>query len=179
MRTPVIAIFLLFLSLSFAGCATHPSYGNFISDQDNLNEQTITRDSVEKISTLYPPAKTRFDLQQPTPDQFGTGFVRGLRDRGFSLLEYPEEKVRLEEIQSERYRRVHEHEIIPTQKAVIKKMPPAPEGTGLPLFYILDQLANADMYRVTIQIGEQSLTRAYSKEKSGRVIPAGYWVRKE
>lgn len=52
------------------------------------------------------------------------------------------------------------------------------KDTGLPLNYIVDSFLNTDMYRVTLLIGKEQLTRPYTV-KNGEVIPAGYWARKE
>ena len=49
---------------------------------------------------------------------------------------------------------------------------------GKPLRYILDQ-AESNLYRVTLLVGNQSLTRAYSAAQNGTLYPAGAWVRKE
>ena len=46
----------------------------------------------------------------------------------------------------------------------------------LPLRYVFDRAAN--LYRVTLLVGDQSLTRAYLAH-NGAVHPAGAWVRKE
>ena len=43
---------------------------------------------------------------------------------------------------------------------------------------ILDQ-AESNLYRVTLLVGNQSLTRAYSAAQNGTLYPAGAWVRKE
>ena len=48
-------------------------------------------------------------------------------------------------------------------------------SSWLPVRYILDQ-ADA-LYRITIMIGSDSLSRLYA-EQNGVLIPAGYWVHK-
>ena len=52
---------------------------------------------------------------------------------------------------------------------------PSKDSSGLSVRYILDQ-ADA-LYRVTVTIGSDSLSRPYS-EQNGALIPAGYWVHK-
>lgn len=52
---------------------------------------------------------------------------------------------------------------------------PSKDSSGLPVRYILDQ-ADA-LYRVTVMIGNDSLSRPYS-EQNGVLTPAGYWVHK-
>ena len=74
------------LALVLAGCATSPPYGHFAASPVAVN-QTIAADAVKQLTSLYPPAKTRLELQQPTPDAFGMALVEGLRERGYALLE--------------------------------------------------------------------------------------------
>lgn len=54
---------------------------------------------------------------------------------------------------------------------------PASTGTGLPLRYVLDR-PDANLYRLTLLVGNQSLTRPYSVQ-DGSLAPAGNWMRKE
>jgi len=56
--------------------------------------------------------------------------------------------------------------------------PKAKDQEGLPLHYVLDQATGTNLYRVTILIGDQSITRQYV-EQNNVVAPAGYWTRKE
>lgn len=44
--------------------------------------------------------------------------------------------------------------------------------------YVLSQISDLGLYRVTLQTGSESLTRAY-RLKENSVYPAGAWVRKE
>jgi hypothetical protein len=157
MRKLIVAILL---SLGLAGCA-HSPYGNFVENPVGLNQHKIASDTVKKITELYPPAKTRLELQQPTPDAFGMALVRGLRDRGYALLEFDPEAATVQQRQQ-----------------TTRLDTPTPSESGLPLRYVLDQFAGTNMYRVTIMVGNESLTRPYSQE-SGGIVPAGYWVRKE
>ena len=46
------------------------------------------------------------------------------------------------------------------------------------LAYILDQPLDAGLYRVTILVNSQTLSRVY-QSAGGAVTPAGAWVRKE
>jgi len=49
---------------------------------------------------------------------------------------------------------------------------------GLSLHYVLDAAASPNLYRVTVTVGQKSLSRAYLAQND-RVAPAGAWVRKE
>jgi len=145
-----IAIFLL-LSLTLTSCTTKTMYGNFVKKPTEINQQTIAADAVNKILELYPPAKTRFVLKQPTPDVFGNTLVSQLRKQGYALLEFHPKTSHSTTADTEAY---------------------------LQLSYIVDQFIGTNMYRVTIHIGNQSITRPYH-QKNGNSIPTGYWVRKE
>jgi type IV secretion system protein TrbH len=148
-----------FLGGAITGCASTASYeyGNFVlpSAPANLNE-TIVADTMKQITTLYPPASTRFDLAQPTTDAYGAKLVQSLRLNGYALSEF---------------------------------VPPAaangtnPSGTvsassGISLRYILDAPEGLNLYRVTVMIGSQSLSRAYLVQNQ-TVSPAGAWARRE
>lgn len=141
-------------AMTLAGCATSSQYGNFIPAA--ANQQQIATDAVKQLTTLYPPAKTRFELHQATPDAFGMALVSTLRDRGYALLEFnPAEQAQASVAQA-----------------------PAGTPSALPLRYVLDQAGTTNLYRLTLLVGNQSITRPYLEE-SGSFVPAGYWARKE
>jgi hypothetical protein len=145
---------LQWLALGLAACSTAPShqYGNF-SGNPPAYDQKIAADTIKQLLTLYPPAKTRFKVQQPTPDTFGTALIGGLRFNGYELLEYKPAADRAEK-------------------------PGKEHDKGLDLRYVLDQHAGGNLYRVTVSIGNESLTRPYMA-RNDTLVPAGYWVRKE
>ena len=145
---------LLFLSAGLAGCASTEPYGNFLGANApaTLNE-TLAADTVKQLVTLYPPASTRFDLGQPTPDAYGSALVESLRIKGYAILEFEPD------------------EAAPTDN-------PNAAGPGLNLRYVLDAPASTNLYRVTLMVGSQSLSRAYVAQNDS-VAPAGAWVRKE
>jgi hypothetical protein len=150
------ALFAL-LMVGLAGCASTSSpYGNFIQNTGAANDKTMAEDVVKKLVALYPPASTRFNLQHATPDAFGASLVDSMRAKGYALLEFQPE---------------------PTADAAAPA-PTTPVPTGMSLSYILDQAGDADLYRVTLLIQHQSLSRVY-QIKDGMVYPAGYWIRKE
>ena len=158
---------LVFTALlaGLAGCASHDpgpgsSYGNFVPDSPAASDQKMAFDAVQRLSAIYPPARTRFDLQQITPDAFGSALVASLRARGYALLEY----------------KSTQDPATPTGQA------PAPSakspGTTLALRYVVDFDPTSQLYRITLLIGNQSLTRAYLAQ-NGSAVAAGAWVRKE
>ena len=164
---------LVFAALlaGLAGCASHDpstnsSYGNFVPDSPAASDQKMAFDAVQRLSALYPPARTRFDLQQITPDAFGTALVASLRAKGYALLEYQ-----------------------PSSGTPGASDPAAPTGTTpapaakspgttLALRYVVDFDPASQLYRITLLIGNQSLTRAYLAQ-NGSTVAAGAWVRKE
>jgi len=132
---------LMFLLAGLAGCASIEPYGNFLGANApaTLNERLAT-DTVKQLTVLYPPASTRFDLGQPTPDTYGSALVESLRIKGYAILEFePDEAAQADN-------------------------PDNPNSTNL--------------YRVTVMVGSQSLSRAYVAQND-TVAPAGAWVRKE
>lgn len=147
MRKLIIAALFV---LTLAGCATTGQYGNFVPAA--ANQQQIATDAVQQLATLYPPAKTRFELYQATPDAFGLALINSLRERGYALLEFKADKAQVSAVTA-----------------------PA----ALPLRYVLDQAdATTNLYRLTLLVGNQSITRPYLEE-NGSFVPAGYWARKE
>ncbi|QSQ62191.1 conjugal transfer protein TrbH [Xanthomonas translucens] len=152
----IVSLALLALALGLDGCATTSShYGNFVQSAE-LDQQKLATDAVQQLATLYAPARTHLELQQPTPDPFGQALVKSLRDKGYALLEYT--------------------------SASAASQPSASATTaapgGLPLRYVLDQAGDSNLYRLTLMVGNQSITRPYLAQ-NGTLVPAGYWARKE
>lgn len=144
---------LLFSAIGLSGCAgghAPAAFGNFVQGPQTANDRMMADDVAIKLGVLYPPAHTRFAIQQATPDVFGATLIGALRSRGYALAEFNPGR------------------------------PDAhPAGTGdLALAYVLDQPVESGIYRVTVLINDQSLSRLY-QAKDGSIVPAGYWVRKE
>ena len=135
-----------FLVMALAGCASTVPYGNFATEPPAGLEERIVADTIKQLVALYPPARTRFHLGQPTPDAYGSALVEALRARGYALVEF-------------------------------KEAAPA-TAPALNLHYVLDEAASPNLYRVTVTVGQKSLSRAYLAQND-RVAPAGAWVRKE
>ena len=158
--------FLPVLLLGLAGCATNtlvsPAYGNFIQNAPAAYDHKMADDAVKQLVVVYPPASTRLDLHQLTPDQFGASLVKSLREQGYAVLEF-------KPAPAEQPGRA-----VTTDKAATTNA----AAPALSLRYILDQTAGATLYRVTLLVGNQSLTRAYLAQNDS-VYPAGAWIRKE
>lgn len=147
-------VILSILAFFLVGCATTtPSiYGTFITSSDKEVE-TMAADAVKQITALYPPATTNIYVKQKTPDAFGMALINGLRKKGFALLEYKDN----------------------TQAPA--GQPEFKADSRMPLYYILDQ-AGDSLYRLTILVGTQSISRPYLAQ-NGTVVPAGCWMHKE
>jgi hypothetical protein len=149
------------LALVLAGCATPAPYGNFVPSGTG-DPQKLAGDAVKQLTTLWPPAKTRLELKQATPDAFGAALVKGLRASGYALLEFNPEKTQA-----------------PASDSPAPARPPTATATlAQPLRYVLDPVGGTALYRLTLRVGTQSLTRPYL-ERNGTLVPAGYWVRQE
>ena len=147
--------FIALLLVGLCGCATTQSkYGNFLPPTSAAYNKTMAEDAVKQLLILYPPASTRFNLQQTTPDNFGITLVELMRAKGYALMEIKPE--------------------LSAQRNSEAQNPSA----GLSLRYVLDQVNSLNLYRVTLLVGNQSMTRAYLVQDS-TVHPAGLWSRKE
>ena len=156
------ALFTAAFAISvLAGCATSPapaSYGNFVQAAAAADSRAMADDVASKLAAIYPPARTRFALQQETPDAFGISLVAQLRKRGYAVAEF--------------------------RKTAIAAAPPKASSSrgGEPmtfaLAYIVDQPLEEPLYRITVVVDMQNLSRLY-RLNYGRLVPAGYWIRKE
>ena len=145
------ALALLILLVGLAGCtASPPLQGNFNANTTAANDLKMASDAINQLVALYPPASTTLSLQHATPDVFGTSLVELARQKGYAVLELKPEQGK------------------PT--AIAKQ--------GLPFGYTLDSSRDSNIHWITLQIGNQILTRAYVME-AGTTHAAGSWARKE
>ena len=155
MRKPIV---IVLLAGFLAGCVTQGSYGkygNFTETLPATYSAQMADDTVNRLSALYPPADTRFTLQQQPLDPFGAALVGKLRERGYAVMEPP-----------------------PQPEQTKAKGSEAPQPVpGTDLRYVVDQLG-ASQYLVTVRVGSQSISRAY-RAAANSLTPDGYWVRKE
>jgi hypothetical protein len=137
------------LLLSLAGCATTSQYGNHLK-ATAVDQQQLAGEALNQLTALWLPAKTEFELRQATPDVFGMALVKAMRDRGYAVHEFnPEVKNKSVEA-----------------------------SQALPLRYVLDEAVDLHLYRLTLTVGLQSITRAY-QEQAGTLVPVSQWARKE
>ncbi|WP_426107820.1 conjugal transfer protein TrbH [Massilia sp. TSP1-1-2] len=143
---------VILLVAGLAGCAAiraPAKYGSFVKAPVASDDKAIADDVVKKLAALYPPAKTRFNLQHATPDAFGINMVSEMRTKGYAVAE-----------------------LKPGAR------PPALAAGEQSLAYVIDQPLEAGLYRVTVLVNSQTLSRVY-QSAGGAVVPAGAWVRKE
>jgi hypothetical protein len=161
---------VLIAGFGLAGCATvpapTPSSNGVLLSLHPAAVQKLVGDASVKLRALYPAASTQFELQQATPDAFGTGLIESLRASGYAVLEAAP--------------------VLPptqptTQPATqpYAVAPSAAAARGLPLRYIVDAPADLNLHRVLLLVGTSSLSRAYMVAPDTTLQPAGAWVRKE
>ena len=148
-------MFVAVLALALAGCATTSPYGNYLQSA-TVDQQKLAGAAVKQLATLWPPAQTRFALQQATPDAFGAALVAALRESGYALLEFNPDAAQA--------------------KASAEAAPDAEAPVSLG--YVLDPAGDSNLYRLTLAVGTQSITRPY-REQDGALVPAGSWAHKE
>jgi hypothetical protein len=153
MRTLIL---LALVATHLGGCASRQPpaiYGSFVNHPTPANEEVMARDVAAKIGALFPPARTRMNLQHAATDTFGTTLVAALRTKGYALSEF----------------KAH-------RSANDAAVPGKAED--LALAYVLDQPLESNLYRITVHLNSQSVSRLY-QSKDGAIAPAGFWVRKE
>lgn len=150
------ALLISMLVFGLSGCGTNAPYGNYSAAPAGA-DRSMASDTVAHLVTIYPPALTRWNIMQPTEDAYGKTLVELLRTRGYSVSEYAPDAAKPAE---------------PTAQPASKP--------GIDLRYLVDSLAPAvDLYRVTVVVGNQPISRAYIPQKNGTVAAAGSWARKE
>ncbi|OLL27275.1 conjugal transfer protein TrbH [Burkholderia sp. SRS-W-2-2016] len=167
MRKFVMSALVVAGLAGLAGCATTGPYGNYAAASLDANK-TMADATVAQLVTLFPPAHTRLNLKQPATDAYGAALVTSLRDKGYSVLEFAPQAQ-------------------PASAASAASAPaaasnaPATKATapGFDLSYVVDSPEAMSLYRVTVQVGAQSISRAFVVATNGKLYPAGAWVRKE
>ncbi len=156
---------LVLLALALSSCATTSSqYGNFV-ESAVLDQEVLATDAAQQLATLHAPARTRLELRQPATDPFGQALVRTLRNKGFALLELAPTKTSAQAVAAA------------SAAAQAGESATSVPSQVLPLRYLLDQAGDSTLYRLTLWVGQQSITRPYLAQDG--TSPAGYWVRKE
>ncbi len=147
-----------------AGCVSPSPYGYLVNGAvppkmpERLAEDTVTR-----MEALYPPAHTRLALTHPATDPYGVALIEALRRKGYALMES----------------RMHTRMNPSTRDDMpVAVQPTVSHEAGLPFGYVVDGPFEPRLYRVTVFIGSQSLSRVYRMDQQV-LAQAGAWVRKE
>ncbi len=141
---------ILVLAL-FAGCATQGPRGYYAASPSPASSAKVADDSVGQLLALYPPASTYLVLKQPTNDPYGTVLLGKLRSKGYAVMEMPTTGSN-------------------SGKAAVMAT------VGTDFGYVLDQ-AGTGRYRVTLNVGTQSISRIYV-ETNGRLDAVSFWVKR-
>lgn len=153
------------IGLVLAGCVHAGSYGYAITGNipPSMSER-LAQDTVAKMEAVYPPALTRLTLMHPATDPFGAALTDALRRKGYGVRETRGDTVAMPSTRDEQQARM-EH-------------PTVSHDEGVPFRYVVDGPFERRLYRVTVFVGDQSLSRAYRMDEQA-MAHAGAWVRKE
>lgn len=142
--------YILIVSLLLVGCATNtPYYGNYLKPSEVAVNKEMAVDTAKQLSATYSPAATRIDLKQPASDEYGGTLIKLLRAKGYAVAEYNPANTKATSI-------TNQH---------------------INLQYIIDQVPTANLYRTTLLINNQPLSRVYTAQ-NGALRPAGAWVKR-
>jgi hypothetical protein len=148
-----VALFLTVSLYLFSGCQKPPQpYGNFAG----VDSVDLIQDSAGALHSAYPPAKTRLVSLQPVEDAFGLCLIDSLRNAGYAVAEYA-----------------------PSEKG---GKPMSSADAGLGFAYIIENVQDGDGLRLTLHVGDGTLSRMYRTKQSGdtqQYIPQGFWTRKQ
>lgn len=154
-------IFIAATLLGLGGCSSpvrpDSEFGSMLPAPSAAHDAQMADDAARQLASVYPPASTRFSMRHAAQDDFGRQLTARLRAKGYALQEMttPASSPRDSSTASE-----------------------SGDTKSTPLGYVLDSVASPRLYRITLSIGSQTISRAYV-EQNDLVHPAGAWVRKE
>lgn len=155
---------MLWVGLGLAGCVSPAPYGYAINGTvpPQMFER-LAQDTVTRMEDLYPPAHTRLTLTHPATDPYGVALIEALRQKGYGVIESRTTTRRT-----------------PSTRADMQTPgePVVHTEAGIPLRYVVDGPFEPRLYRLTVFIGNQSLSRVYRMDQQV-IAQAGAWVRKE
>ena len=155
---------VLWLGLLLAGCVSPSPYGYAVNaNVPSPLLERLAQDTVTRMEALYPPAHTRLELTHPATDAYGVALIEVLRQKGYGVLE--------SRVTTRAYPSTRADMQTPVEPVVNK-------DEGIPLRYVVDGPIEPSLYRITIFIGNQSLSRVYRLDQQV-LAQAGAWVRKE
>jgi len=155
---------MLGVGLLFTGCFSPSPYGYLVKGgvPPQMPER-LAQDTVTRMAALYPPALTRLVFTHAATDPYGVALIEALRRKGYGVMEH----------------RVNRRATLTTREDMPGPVQSAVSHTeGLSFGYVIDGPFEPRLYRVTVFIGSQSLSRAYHMDDQV-IAQAGAWVRKE
>ena len=145
--------------LLLTGCASTPMSGSYLGAQTSEAAQKRVSDDVcHKLTSLYAPGSTSFQVAATGNDAFGAQLVAGLRAKGFAIREAGDNAG--------------------SGGSVSGSVSGSVGGSGLRLVYLVD--SQNDLIRVQLAIGDRTvISRAYLVAADGSVSAAGAWAKRE
>lgn len=155
---------ILWVGLVLAGCVGPSPYGYLVNGAvPPQMPEWLAQDTVTRMEALYPPAHTRLALTHPATDAYGLALIKLLRRKGYGVMES----------------RVNTRTTLTTRDDRPARLEPVVnKEEGIPFRYVVDGPFEPRLYRVTVFIGSQSLSRVYRIDAQV-IAQAGAWVRKE
>lgn len=126
--------------------------GSFIEDAPAIYSQQIANDVRDQLVYHHAPGNTQFSIRQRSNDAFGQTLITALRNRGFAVSELA--------------------------KGEKPGEPSGPSDGSVPIYYLVDFISEASLYRVVITAGNKSYSRVYQADNN-RLYPASAWTVKE
>jgi len=155
---------VLWVGLLLAGCISSAPYGYLVTAAvPPLMPERLAQDTVTRMEDLYPPAHTRLAVTHPATDAYGVALIEALRRKGYGVREHVDRQV-MPSTREEMHAGIERRAVSP--------------DVGIPFRYVVDGPFEDRLYRVTVFIGSQSLSRVYRMDQQV-IAQAGAWVRKE
>ena len=152
------------IGLLLAGCVSPSPYGYLVKGTvPPQMPERLAQDTVTRMEALYPPAHTSLALTHPATDAYGVALIEALRQKGYGVREHIDRHV-IPSTRDEMHARI--------------ERPAVSHDEGIPLRYVVDGPFEPHLYRITVFIGSQSLSRVYRMDEQV-LAQAGAWVRKE
>jgi hypothetical protein len=140
-------------------------------------DDKIASDAVTRLASLYPPAKTQFNLEAIIPESFAALLAEKLRAKGYAVSESRPAKTGFcTLLTGDTF-----GDVYPTKPVIGATAPAAPviqPVLGIALRYVLDHSPAGDFSRITLKVGNSLLARAYIAV-DGMLAPAGAWTYRE
>ncbi len=174
MRSLIPLLLCLALVFTLASCASLQETRQ--QNRNSLADDRIATDTVNQLATLYPPAKTQFNLIVTEPREFGELLAVKLRTKGYAVSETVKTKrVLFADTFTGFQQKPGGQPDEPQARDMEAPAAPAEVGQGTELSYALDTPEHGTLYTLTLKVGNAYLSRAYLPDAKG-VAAAGAWT---